>query len=175
MSAKPEQARNPEYARLVYYTNVRAYPGVADGKSTALLAAYGLMLTVLLSFSRPLGMIIRGPDAAQAFLVWLMLAPCLALMLLGIVSALRALTRPVPPMPQTLAFYQHLAALSRKDYAQQVETLGRTNSLRHLMTHHHAVSKLAALKFSLVERSVSCLRGAFVLWLLLLLRIAFAG
>ena len=30
-------------------------------------------------------------------------------------------------------------------------------------------------KFTLVDRSVSCLRGAFVLWLLLLLRIAFAG
>jgi hypothetical protein len=44
-----------------------------------------------------------------------------------------------------------------------------------MLTHHHAVSVLSVRKFALVERSVSCLRGAFVLWLLLLLRIAFAG
>ena len=48
-------------------------------------------------------------------------------------------------------------------------------TLRHLMTHHHAVSELSVRKFALVERSVACLRSAFVFWLLLLLRIAFAG
>src|SRR5690349_4740509 len=105
MSETVEQ-QNPAklpYSPLVYYTTVRSYPAAADHKATALLGASGLMLTVLVAFSRPLGAIIRGPEMAQAFLVWLILAPCIGLILLGIGLALRALTRPVPPMPPTLA------------------------------------------------------------------------
>ena len=174
MSEKLEQSgkRKPAYAPLVYYTTVRAYPTVADHKATALLAAYGLMLSVLISFSRLLGTIVRGPETGQALLVWLLLAPCLGLIAMGIAGALRALTRPVPPMAHSLAFYQHLSALPRDEYCSQMETLSRAESLRHLMTHHHAVSVLSVRKFALVDRSVACLRGAFVL---LLLRLAFTG
>jgi hypothetical protein len=177
MSETLEQSANekPAYAPLVYYTTVRAYPSVADGKATALLGAYGLMLSVLVASSRPLGTIVVGPVLGQALLVWLLLAPCVGLVLIGIAMALRALTRPVPEMPQSLAYYQHLSALPRGEYFAQMEGLGRKESLRHLMTHHHAVSVLSVRKFALVERSVSCLRGAFVLWLLLMLRLALAG
>ena len=41
----------PGAARLAFFTPVREYPPLADRKASVLLAANGLMVTVLLTFS----------------------------------------------------------------------------------------------------------------------------
>lgn len=163
----------PPYARLVHYTPVRQYPAVADGKATALLGAYGLILSTLLFFSRSLGELVKGPGLWQATAVIAILAPLLLLVLTGIWLALRTLTLPLPPPPSSLAFFQRIAAGDLASYETAMQGVNHRQALRHLMEYHHVMAVLCTQKFRIVERSVSCLRAVFFLWLLLLLRLSF--
>jgi len=174
-----EEARaadpKPGYARLILNTPVRAYPAVGDGKATALLSAYGLIISVLLSFSGPLGAMTRGADPFKAGLATVILAPLTVLLFLGMWHSIRALFLPVPPMPANLMYYQHVAATSREEYVDAMRGLRFQEGLRQLMYHNYALSTLCTAKFRLVETGVACLRASFALWLLLLLIVTLGG
>lgn len=168
-----EADAKPPYARLVHYTPVRQYPSVADGKATALLGAYGLILSTLLFFSHSLGQIVKGPRLWEATLVMMILAPLLLLVLAGIWLALRTLTMPLPHTLHSLAFFQQIAMRDLDGYREEMRLVSHQQGLRNLMEYHHAIALLCAEKFRVVEQSVRCMRGVFFLWLLLMLRLIF--
>jgi hypothetical protein len=162
-------------ARLAYFTPVREYPPLGDRKAVALLAADGLMASVLLVFSGRIGAIILGKVQPLAWLTGGVLATLATLVLIGAWNAFAALTLPTPPMPDSLAYYPHIAALSPEEYRRRVRSLGHREALRAMLHYNYSLATLSVHKFRLVERSVSCVRGTFELWIVLLALVALGG
>jgi hypothetical protein len=158
-------------ARLAYFTPVREYPPLADRKSSVLLAAYGLMVTVLLTFSGPIEKIIDGTRPWAVLLLLAILLPLSILILIGAWNAFRALTRPIPPMPDSLAFYPHIARNTAEDYARRVKELDPVQSVEAMLHYNYSLATLSVEKFRLVERSLACARATSKLWAILLLTI----
>jgi hypothetical protein len=161
----------PGAARLAYFTPVREYPPLADRKASVLLAANGLMVSVLLGFSGAIESIVEGPHRWAALLVVAALAPLSALILLGSWHAFLALTRPMPPMPESMAFYPHIAALSLGDYRDRVEGFDHPRAVEAMLHYNYSLATLSVAKFRLIDRSVARLRATFELWMVLLLLI----
>ena len=158
----------PGSARLAYFTPVRAYPPLADRKASVLLAANGLMVTALLGFAGPIGAILRGPVRWSSCLIVAVLAPLSVLILLGARDAFRSLTRPIPPMPDSLAFYPRIAALPLADYRAAVLALDHSGAVRAMLHYNYSLATLCVEKFRLVDRSIARARSTFALWALLL-------
>jgi hypothetical protein len=156
---------------MVQYTPVRQFPAVADGKATALLAAFGLILSAVLLLSRPLGLMIKSSPAWIALLLTVALGSLLLLLLAGVVFALRTLALSLPHGPETLAYFQQVAGRNLETYQAEVQAVNHRQGSRELLTYHHTMAVLCAAKFRIVEKGVRCLRGAFFLWLLLMLRL----
>lgn len=171
----PSAPDRPAYAGLVLYTQVRTYPTVADQKAVALLAAAGLMVSVLIFLSEPLGTVMSGPGVSRALLAMAALPPLVALLVTAVWHATRCLFLAAPAMPPTLAFYADIARGEREEYLAAMRSLGYGRALRELLTFHHAVALLCVTKFRSVERGITCLRLAFFLWLLLLLHVTLSG
>lgn len=159
-------------ARLAYFTPVREYPPMGDRKAAMLLGANGLMVSVLLLFSGPIGGIVQGPYPWEARLVVVVLAPLAVLLVLGGWFAFRALTRPIPPMPPSLAYFPDIAALTREEYRRRVLALDHRRALRDMLHYNYSLAVLSVQRFRLVERSFFCSRATFELWIVLLLMIA---
>ena len=173
MAADAEVDRWLGPARLAYFTPVREYPPLADRKAVALLAADGLMATVLLVFSHRIAALILGRPSPAGWLTAAILATLSSLVLIGAASAFAALTLPTPPMPDSLAYYPHIAALAPEEYRRRVRALGHREALRAMLDYNYALATLSVRKFRLVERSVACLRRTFELWVVLLVLVAF--
>ena len=161
----------PGAARLAFFTPVREYPPLADRKASALLAADGLMVTVLLTSSGAVEGIVTGPNPVSACLLIAVLLPLSTLILLVAWDAFRALTRPIPPMPDSLAFYPHIASRSPDAYREDVGGLDYEGALRAMLHYNYSMATLSVVKFRLVERSIGYARATFELWMLLLLMI----
>ena len=166
-------ASPPGSARLAYFTPVREYPPLADRKASVLLAAYGLMVTVLLIFSKPLEKVLSGPDRRSTWLVVAVLMPLGTLILLGAWNAFRALTRPIPPMPHSMAFYPHIASHPLETYREKVRGFDHSQAVVEMLHYNYSLATLSVLKFRLVDRSIAYGRGTFVLWILLLVLVIF--
>jgi Family of unknown function (DUF5706) len=158
-------------ARLAYFTPVREYPPLADRKSSVLLAAYGLMVTVLLTSSMPIDSILTGPKVWASALLLAILTPLSILILLGAWYAFRALTRPIPAMPESLAFYPHIARNSAEEYSRRVKELDQVRAVEAMLHYNYSLATLCVEKFHLVERSITCARATFEMWVILLLMI----
>ncbi len=156
-------------ARLAYFTPVREYPPLADRKASVLLAAYGLMVTVLFVFAAPTEAILLGPRPWAVLLMAAILLPLSGLILSGSWFAFRALTRPIPPMPESLAFYPHIAGLSPELYRERVKGLDHDRAVTAMLHYNYSLATLSVEKFRLVERSIGCARATFELWMLLLM------
>lgn len=165
----PTGAVSPGASQLAFYTPVREYPPLADRKASVLLAANGLMVTVLLTFSGAIESIFTGPNRIPVFLMAGILGPLSVLILLGAWNAFRALTRPIPPMPDSLAFYPHIAARSLGDYVGVMEGLDADRAVVAMLHYNYTIATLSVAKFRLVERSLACARATFELWMVLLL------
>ena len=162
-------------ARLAYFTPVHDQPILADRKAMFILGASGLMVSVLLFFSHPLGMLARAAGAAASLLVLALLACVGALVIVSAVVAYFAYTRPLPAMPDTLALFRNVAARSPGQYRDQMLGLDHPAALRGMLHYNYSVASLAARKFRLVNRSLACLKVAIPLWMLLLLALAVWG
>lgn len=162
-------------ARLAYFTPVHEQPSLADRKAMFILAASGLMVSVLLFFSQSLNTLVRSAGGAAAAAAFLALAAVGALVLLAAVTAYFAYTRGLPPMPRTLAFYRDVAGAPLAGYAAEMHALDHPAAMRSVLHYNHAVATLAARKFRLVNRSLRLLRVAIPLWMLLLLVLAVWG
>ena len=162
-------------ARLAYFTPVHEQPSLADRKAMFILAASGLMVSVLLFFSHSLNVLItaRGGAARAAALV--ALAAVVGLVLTAAVTAYYSYTRSLPAMPHTLAWFRNVAATPSADYSRQMRALDHPAAVRGMLHYNYSVASLAARKFRLVNRSLRCLRVAIPLWMLLLLVLAVWG
>jgi pycsar effector protein len=162
-------------ARLAYFTPVHEQPTLADRKAMFILAASGLIATVLLFFAHPFEAMVRSVGGvAGAALVALLLCVA-ALILVAAMTAYTAYRRPLPPMPPTLAFFRDVAASPLEAYAAAVRTLDHRRAVRDMLHYNYSVATQAARKFRLVNRALSCLRLAIPLWMLLLLVLAVWG
>ena len=161
----------PGAARLAFFTPIREYPPLADRKASVLLAAYGLMVTALLTFSGAIEEIISGPHPILAYLMTAVLLPLSALILLGAWNAFLALTRPIPPMPDSLAFYPHIASRPLDAYREGVRDLDYDAAIRAILHYNYSLATLSVAKFRLVDRSIGYARLTSKLWMLFLLMI----
>jgi hypothetical protein len=164
----------PGAARLAFFTPVREYPPLSDRKASVLLAAYGLMVTVLVTFSGPIGAVLAGPNRWMQVLLVAALFPLAGLILRGAWNAFHSLTRPIPPMPDSMAFYPHIAARPLDDYRSGVLGLDHQSAVRAMLHYNYSLATLSVEKFRLVDRSIACARSTFALWAVLLLLILFA-
>ncbi len=94
------------------------------------------------------------------------------MILVGAWHAFRALTRPIPPMPASLAFYPRIAALPLDDYRERVKALDHGQAIAEMLHDNYTLAILSVAKFRLVDPPVACVRSTFELWMLLLLMIA---
>ena len=162
-------------ARLAYFTPVHEQPTLADRKAMFILAASGLMASVLLFFSQSLGALARAGGTGASLLVLSLLACVAVLVVIAAVVAYYAYTRPLPPTPDTLALFRTVAARELEAYRAQMLALDHPTALRGMLHHNYSVACLAARKFRLVNRSLKCLRVAIPLWMVLLLALAIWG
>lgn len=163
-------------ARLAYFTPVHEQPTLADRKAMFILAASGLILTVLLFFSQSLERLVWGVGRPANQAIVLLLVCVVAAVLIAARTAYSAYTRPLPPMPPTMAFFRNVAAAeSVEAYAAALEPYDHPSALRDVLHYNYSVATLAADKFRLVNRALSCLRVAIPLWMLLLLILAVWG
>ena len=163
-------------ARLAYFTPVHDQPGLADRKAMFILAASGLIFTVLLFFSHALEQLIRGVNRPAAWAIIAMLLSIVALVLAAARTAYASYTRQLPPMPPTLAFFRNVAAAESVDaYAEAICRHDHASCLRAMLHYNYSVATLAADKFRFVNRALSYLRVAIPLWMLLLLILAVWG
>lgn len=171
---RPEAVIGP--ARLAYFTPVHEQPSLADRKAMFILAASGLLLTVLLFFSEPLERLVSGVGRPMNQAIVLLLVCVVAAVLIAARTAYSAYTCPLPPMPPTLAFFRNVAAAeSVEAYAAALAQRDHPSALRDMLHYNYSVACLAAEKFRLVNRALSCLRVAIPLWMLLLLILAVWG
>jgi hypothetical protein len=161
----------PGAARLALFTPVREYPPLADRKASALLAANGLMVSVLLTFSKAIAAILTGSNHPASYLLLAILVPLTFLILVGAWYAFHALTRAIPPMPDSLAFYPHVAAHSLDAYRDRVKGLDYQRAVAAMLHYNYSLATLSVEKFRLVDRSIAAARSTFELWMVLLLMI----
>ena len=161
-------------ARLAYFTPVHEQPTLADRKAMFILGASGLMASVLLFFSHSLGSLARAGGALASLAVLLLLGVA-ALVVVAAVVAYYAYTRPLPAMPDTLAFFRDVGSRTPEQYRAQMLALDHTAALRGMLHYNYSVASQAAHKFRLVNRSLACLRVAIPLWMVLLLALAVWG
>jgi len=161
--------------RLGYYTPVHDQPILADRKAMFILGASGLMASVLLFFSGPLGALVHERGTAAAVFVIADVTCVAALVLAAAVMAYYAYTRPVPAMPPNFAWFRIIAQTSRDEYERQVRALDHPAALRAMLHYNYSIASQAAHKFRWVNRSLKCLRVGILLWMVLLLALAVWG
>jgi hypothetical protein len=133
------------------------------------------MASVLLFFSHSLENLARSRGAITSVGVLALLVAVAALVVTAAVAAYVAYTRPLPPMPDTLAFFRNVAARSPVGYRSELLALDHPAALRGMLHYNYSVASQAAHKFRLVNRSLRCLRVAIPLWMVLLLALAVWG
>jgi hypothetical protein len=162
-------------ARLAYFTPVHDQPILADRKAMFILGSSGLMVSVLLFFSQSLERLVRSGAPPASLAVVALVACVAALVLAAAVMAYRGYIRPLPPMPDTLAFFRSVAARGPREYQAAILSLDHPAALRGMLHYNYSVASQAAQKFHLVNRSLACLRVAIPLWMILLLVLAVWG
>ena len=162
-------------ARLAYFTPVHDQPTLADRKAMFILAASGLILTVLLFFSHGLEALLRGTGSRGGPALAVLLGCVVVLVMAAALTAYVAYRFPLPAMPPSLALFREVAARPADAYAADMLALDHPAALRAVLHYNYSVAVQAAMKFRLVNRSLACLRVAIPLWMLLLLALAVWG
>ena len=162
-------------ARLAYFTPVHEQPTLADRKAMFILAASGLMVSVLLFFSHSLHALVTAGGTITRVGAFAMLVSVAVLVLTAAVTAYYSYTRSLPAMPPTLAWFRNVAATPLAEYSRQIRALDHPAALRAMLHYNYSVASLAARKFRLVNRAIRCLRVAIPLWMVLLLAVAVWG
>jgi hypothetical protein len=162
-------------ARLAFYTPIRDYPPLADRKASAILAADGLMISVLILFNERLAPMVKVGDGSHLFenyLILTLLASFAALLLIGGYCSYRALILPIPPMPHSLAYFNHISSLPLDEYRRRITSHSFREVVRAILDYNYSLARLSVRKFDLVGRSTACVRAEFFLWIILMLALA---
>ena len=155
--------------RLALFTPVREYPPMGDRKAVAILGTNGLMLSVVLFFSGAIDAILESGNPFGKVVVLGSLGPFAAAALVGTWAAFRALTMPIPAMPESLAFFPDIARLDRAAYLDRVKAVGYRDALRDMLHYNYSLAALSAAKFRLINRAIICSKTMFPLWVAVLL------
>lgn len=161
--------------RLAFYTPIRNYPAFADCKAGAILAADGLLISVLLVFRDRIEAIFHGPNLLPTYLMLTLLASFAALLLIGGTCAYIALILPIPHMPESLAYFPEIARLDFDNYRARISTLTHRQVVHKMLIYNHSLATLCTRKFSLVRRATACIRAEFLLWIIITLAVTLAG
>jgi len=170
-----EEQDFPGGARLAYFTPVFEQPTLADRKAMFILAASGLLVTVLLFFSPSLQHLAHSAGRPGAVLLVAALVCVVALVLAAALMAYVAYARGLPPMPPTLAMFRDIGTKDPDAYVASMHALDHPRAMRDMLHYNYSVAAQAAAKFRLVNRSLACLRVGIPLWMLLLLILAVWG
>jgi hypothetical protein len=155
--------------RLAFFTPVREYPPLSDKKAMILLAITSLMISVLLAFSKTLIEILTTEPLALVILTAAVLVPLVVLVLVAAWFAFESLYFPIPAMPDSLAFYNHIMKRSEDEYRRQILSLDYRRSILAILHYNYSLAKLSAEKFKYINWSFLCVRCALVLWVVLLI------
>jgi hypothetical protein len=162
-------------SRLAFYTPIRHYPTLADCKAGAILAADGLMISVLILFNERLGHMVKvsaGSNLFETYLILTLLGSFAGLVLIGGYCSYRALTLPIPPMPHSLAYFHDISRLPLDEYRRRITSHSFREVVRAILDYNYSLARLSARKFDLVGRSTACVRAEFFLWIILMLAVA---
>ena len=72
-------------------------------------------------------------------------------------------------MPDSLAFYPHIAAQPLDGYLARVKGLDQDRAVAAMLHYNYSLAVLSVAKFRLVDRSMVTARSTFELWVVLLL------
>jgi hypothetical protein len=155
--------------RLAFYTPIRDYPPLADRKAAAILAADGLLISILLLLRGRLETIVHGPSIAATYILLTLLASFATLLLIGGYCAYVALTLPIPHMPESLAYFPEIARIDLDEYRARITKLTHRQIVHKMLIYNYSLSTLSAQKFGLVRRATACIRAEFFLWIIMTL------
>jgi hypothetical protein len=161
-------------ARLAFFTPIHHQPVLADRKAAFLLAASGLIATVLMLFGAAIGRLVQLPRG-PGVLILLLLFVLAGLLLVVVWCAWRCFILPIPPMPASLAYFPHIGALDLPQYRGSIRQLDQQAAVRAILHYNYSLSIQSVRKYRLANRGFACFRIALMLWLLLLLLISIAG
>lgn len=159
--------------RLALCTPIREYPPLADRKAVSILTINGLMLTVTVFFT---GAINDQVHVDALFVAVLTIATAIAFALSAFAAciyAFRALVYPMPPTPDGLTFYRHIAQRPREEYVAEALTIDDHALLRQMLDYNYTLAVLSQVKFQLIGQSIRCSRLAFILFGLVLVSFVF--
>jgi hypothetical protein len=74
-------------------------------------------------------------------------------------------------MPESLAYYPNIAALSLDSYRDRVKGLDYRLAVLAALNYNYSLATLSVAKFRLVDRSIASARATFELWMVLLLMV----
>lgn len=161
-------------ARLAYFTPTGELSPLSERKAVFLLAASGLIGTVIIFFLPRLAELIAAPNRIVALSI-VGLIPVFLVALLGAAGyAYLAVTTGIPEMPRSPAFFKHIAQISPEEYEEVVKRLSHREALQAMLHYNYSISQQAVRKFRRVQQSLRWMRVAILLWILLLLIVAVA-
>jgi hypothetical protein len=161
-------------ARLAYFTPTGELSPLSERKAVFLLAASGLIATVLFFFLPRLAALVVGQSRFVALAVLLILPSLVTLVLAAAWFSYRAMRTGIPDMPSSAAYFQHVVRTSFEEYERHVKGLTHRDALRAILNYNYSVARQAVLKFRRVELSLRFMRAAILLWIILLLIVAIA-
>ena len=159
-------------ARLAFFTPAYEQQSLGDRKARFLLTACGLLATTLLFFLERIVAVLHGPHPhVGQFLIGLLAGFGVAV-LVSARFAYRAFIAPTPPMPQSLAYFAHLAAKSREEYVAAMTGLSYRQAVEAMLNYNYTVAVQGAEKFRLVGKSLKWMNAAIPMWMVALVVIA---
>ncbi len=158
--------------RLAFFTPIRPYPAFADCKAAAIIAGNGLLISLMVLLSNRMEAVIHGNDLAT-YAMLLLLISFWVFLLIGCGCSCRALTLPIPHMPESLAYFPEIARLDLSEYRDRTTALTHRQVVHKMLIYNHSLSKLCVRKFALVRRATSCLQAQFYLWVLTTILVSF--
>lgn len=161
-------------ALLAYRTPLQEHALACDGKAAAILAALGIMSTIVARYSSTVG----NSLAQDPFLGKVVLGLMIGFSLLGVLSIVQAfqtLLPRFPPAPRSLAFFGDILRLTREQYIAEVEAMPDDQALEHILIFNHTLSVILDQKLTHVVRCMKLYQYAAFAWLGALLMLFVRG
>lgn len=166
-------------AALAFRTPLQEHPPAADTKAAALITGLGIMFPILARTSNHLATWlgqIGQPSLTGAWLgsvvLWGLGSGFVILSLATLVQAFRTLWPRFPTLPPSLAFFGNIAALDRDTYIASVVALSHEAALEQMLIYNHNLSIICVEKFRQLQRGITCFKGSFACWLVLIVILA---
>ncbi|HEV8604830.1 MAG TPA: hypothetical protein VGQ99_05660 [Tepidisphaeraceae bacterium] len=172
---REEIARLSGAARLAYFSPVQQYPPLADRKGAFLLAASGLLVTILFLFSSAIGRMMHDQHRVVGLGILALLGLLAVLLLISGWNAWLSFVAPIPPMPESAANFRDIARGSMEEYSLRLREMGHAEAIRAMLNYNYSLAMQGATKFRYVQRAMGCFKVALVLWMVVLMLITVAG